>query len=115
MDAGFALPTRYGYEPVLLRHIHDSWCKKCDDYPWSKNQVIWEPTCNWSQGGPIIEREVSTLLRVIGTGWIAQKNYDCATDLEAPSYNGPTALIAAMRCFVASKLGDEVDVPDELA
>ena len=23
-------------------------------------------------------------------------------------------LIAAMRCFVASKLGDEVDVPDEL-
>ncbi|KVZ62240.1 phage protein NinX family protein [Burkholderia ubonensis] len=27
---------------------------------------------------------------------------------------GPTALIAAMRCFVASKLGAEVDVPDEL-
>jgi len=27
---------------------------------------------------------------------------------------GPTPLIAAMRCFVASKLGDEVDVPEEL-
>ena len=27
---------------------------------------------------------------------------------------GPTKLIAAMRCYVASKLGDEVDVPEEL-
>ena len=27
---------------------------------------------------------------------------------------GPTPLIAAMRCFAASRLGDEVDVPDEL-
>jgi hypothetical protein len=28
---------------------------------------------------------------------------------------GPTPLIAAMRCYVISKLGDEVEVPDELA
>ena len=27
---------------------------------------------------------------------------------------GPTALIAAMRCFVASKLGDTVEIPKEL-
>jgi hypothetical protein len=27
---------------------------------------------------------------------------------------GPTPLVAAMRCYVASQLGDEVDVPDEL-
>jgi hypothetical protein len=27
---------------------------------------------------------------------------------------GKTPLIAAMRCFVASKLGDEVDIPKEL-
>lgn len=27
---------------------------------------------------------------------------------------GPTPLIAAMRCFIASKLGDEVEIPDEL-
>lgn len=31
-----------------------------------------------------------------------------------PEGYGPTPLIAAMRCFVASKLGDEVEVPDEL-
>ncbi len=27
---------------------------------------------------------------------------------------GPTRLIAAMRCYVVSKLGEEVEVPDEL-
>jgi hypothetical protein len=27
---------------------------------------------------------------------------------------GPTPLIAAMRCYVASKLGDEVEIPAEL-
>ena len=38
------------------------------------------------------------------------------TDLDMPLWqeHGPTPLIAAMRCYVASKLGDEVDVPDEL-
>jgi hypothetical protein len=36
-----------------------------------------------------------------------QASYSVAT--------GPKPLIAAMRCYVASKLGDEVEVPDELA
>jgi len=27
---------------------------------------------------------------------------------------GHTPLVAAMRCFVASHLGDEVEIPDEL-
>jgi len=27
---------------------------------------------------------------------------------------GPTPLIAAMRCYVASKLGEEVEAPEEL-
>jgi hypothetical protein len=27
---------------------------------------------------------------------------------------GPTPLIAAMRCFVSSRLGDEVEIPKEL-
>ncbi|MNW06473.1 hypothetical protein D3C71_2028910 [compost metagenome] len=28
--------------------------------------------------------------------------------------DGPTPLIAAMRCYVASRVGDEVDLPEEL-
>lgn len=27
---------------------------------------------------------------------------------------GPAPLIAAMRCYVASKLGEEVEIPEEL-
>lgn len=64
----------------------------------------------WELCGPIIEREHICLL------W--DRLYECwnARDLRnaAVSFNGPTPLIAAMRCFVASRLGDEVDVPEEL-
>jgi hypothetical protein len=66
---------------------------------------------DWAQGGPIIEREGFELCRIessaFGVEWRAQIDCDCR------SY-GPTPLIAAMRCYVASKLGDEVDVPEEL-
>ena len=62
---------------------------------------------DWSQGGPIIEREGITL-RCGLHGWDAELE-----EFDAISH-GPTALIAAMRCFVSSKLGDEIDVPDEL-
>lgn len=36
------------------------------------------------------------------------------TDWPRHYWQGPTTLIAAMRCYVASKLGDEVEVPEEL-
>ena len=67
---------------------------------------------NWAQGGPIIEREKITLVCApcYDTYWVAEKgrlDVDCMT--------GPTPLIAAMRCYVASKLGDDVEIPEELA
>ena len=75
-------------------------------------------TTDWSKGGPIIEREcIATYAS--GACSVAPKNPDywvaeiLATEEMITQY-GPTPLIAAMRCFVASKLGDEVDVPDEL-
>lgn len=66
---------------------------------------------DWAQGGPIIERELihlaySTAIYGLPAGWTASKN--------GKQVDGPTTLIAAMRCFIASKLGDEVDVPEEL-
>lgn len=68
---------------------------------------------DWSRGGPIIEREK------INTGWddagqpIAWLGYVSEYDVVA-MYYGLTPLIAAMRCYVASKIGDDVEVPDEL-
>lgn len=74
-----------------------------------RNCRTW--STDWSQGGPIIERERINIRDEV-SHW-ASWMWD-ATRCGDVSYYGPTPLIAAMRCFVASKLGDEVDVPDEL-
>ena len=69
----------------------------------------YTPSTNWTQGGPIIEREkIASNYSAKRDCWFAE-SYD-EKHVEA----GPTPLIAAMRCYVASKLGDEVEVPDEL-
>ena len=70
---------------------------------------------NWAQGGPIIERE-KIKLEYRDAAWSALMVYenDDTEDVFASEEFGPTPLIAGMRCYVASKLGDEVDVPEEL-
>ena len=57
-----------------------------------RGEVSWvySPSTNWAQGGPIIEREMIDLMYVA------------------------KPLIAAMRCYVASKLGEEVEIPKEV-
>lgn len=67
---------------------------------------------DWAQGGPIIQREriaVWSRLRDVKLVWMAE--YPDTSCLS----HGPTPLIAAMRCNCASKLGEEVDVPEEVA
>lgn len=74
---------------------------------------------DWSRGGPIIERERIELGNWGIEGWEAKAtNY---TFLNTPQEEatfatkyGDTALIAAMRCYVVSKMGDTVDIPEEL-
>lgn len=84
-----------------------------------EEQVLYSPSTDWSQGGPIIERERITLNyeNLDGTG--PCKAYYLRTlfddDTEGWHQYGPTPLIAAMRCYVASKLGDDVEIPGELA
>ena len=70
----------------------------------------WYPSESWAQGGPIIEREGIDLKRKTDSLWEAEIN---ANDYHNRK-NGPTPLIAAMRCYVASKLGEEIEVPEEL-
>ena len=75
----------------------------------------YTPSTDWAQGGPIIERAGVAIDCVQSdgeiAGWIAQLPMFREAKYEEPS---PTPLIAAMRCYAASKLGDEVDVPEEL-
>ena len=68
--------------------------------------VMYEPSLYWAQGGPIIERERITP-EWTGENWMAYIKHD-------DEFFGPTPLIAAMRCYVASKLGDEIKLPEEL-
>jgi hypothetical protein len=84
-------------------------------YPGADDSAFWlnftqanSHTTDWALAGPIIECEKITL-GIFKDIWIAysQALFDAGTC-------GPTAIIAAMRCFVASKLGDEVDIPKEL-
>lgn len=67
---------------------------------------------DWQQGGPIIGREkidVAYAPENEGEDWVAHAVWSDEGD-----YFGPTPLIAAMRCYVARKLGDEVEIPEEL-
>lgn len=102
----------------------------------------YRPSELWEQGGPIIEREGITLVRADDTYgrdergfcnnvripvWAAATGpHGEQSQYEGESYEpqyevsvdgtqeGPTPLIAAMRCYVASKLGAEIEVPAEL-
>jgi hypothetical protein len=76
-----------------------------------------EYSTDWSQGGPIIERErIQTTPRGETTDlWEAIVFDNIFMDDGSECFQtGPAPLIAAMRCYVASRLGDEVDIPEEL-
>jgi len=70
----------------------------------------WTPSTDWSQGGAIIEREKIDVMWC-GDRWCA---YTMCGDKQLVT-EGDTPLITAMRGYVASKLGDEVELPEELS
>lgn len=96
--------VRYGYYDSAIGHQIKNYCGA------------------WEHGGPIIERESITVYPS------ARKSDDGPWEVESYSarslfngcedidvwVEGPTYLIAAMRCYCASKLGDEIDIPQEL-
>lgn len=99
----------------LTRTALDGVVAKCEQ---SERQPIgnpahFSPSTNWSQGGPIIERE-RICLRDTGDDGSCMWEADDQRD-SFGKCTGPTPLIAAMRCYVASKLGNTVDIPDDLA
>jgi hypothetical protein len=76
---------------------------------------------DWAQGGPIIDREDIAISSAPDGLWAAYASKGTrlvqhggqAVEVFNWTYKqqGYTPLIAAMRCYVASKLGDEVDLP----
>ena len=84
-----------------------------DDRGWLTK---YSPSTDWSQGGPIIEQ----LQNSSKHQFLLESDGENVHILSWPSEHvhfsgyGPTPLIAAMRCCLASKLGKEVEVPEEL-
>lgn len=75
--------------------------------------MLWYPQSNWLQAGEIIEREKISLEIKDDGWWVASYQYNYS-DMKEHIQLDRSPLIAAMRCYVASKLGDEVEVPEEL-
>jgi len=104
---GYVVEFRYSH------HRNQSWvvcdmnqdCRpsdNCDEGRWQ----MFVPSNVWQDGGPIIEREGIALYLYGNNEWNAH--------IGGKESVGPTPLIAAMRCYVASHFGDEVEVPNEL-
>lgn len=98
-----------------------AWMLEKEGYiAWQNYEQAWgNPippySTDWAVGGPIIEREKVQLQTSEGE-WVAST----PKAVEIGGYrtycftSDPTLLIAAMRCYVASKLGNTVEVPEEL-
>lgn len=101
-----------------LKLVKDPFGSDCDPGWW-----VWlnpgyqrvgggySPSTNREQGFLIVE-EHGIMFYGIPTGICA---YLRSEGTEGPDGDGPTHLIAAMRCHLASELGgDEVDIPEDL-
>jgi hypothetical protein len=88
-------------------------CVQAEPDPFMNYSRCWAPSRYWQQGGPILDREKITLSSLFWEkdGWKAWKwkDHDAAFD-----HFGPTMLIAGLRCFLASRLGEYAEVPEEL-
>lgn len=73
------------------------------------HNCLWSPSTDWSQCGPLIaEHKILFDTDDWSIIWATAGNSNI-------SKGGDSHLIAACRAIVAAKLGDVVDVPEELA
>lgn len=101
-DPGMARISEFG--PLFGKgYFYPSWGSK-----------KYSPSTDWKEGGPIIEQENISLDQREGEPCRAYIYLNACEHLHAMFAPERQPLIAAMRCFVASNLGDEVDIPEIL-
>ena len=95
----------------------DAAVAKAEGADWSWTSPY---STSWEQGGPIIEREgITVMCNTSSLGrpyWLweahVQAEFDGGTlEHSIAEAEGPTPLIAAMRAYIASRFGDEVELP----
>lgn len=105
-----------GYECEFGDEVSGPWLVPQEGYLHDEKPLAsFRPSTDWNLAGPIIDREAHNLFKHNGgTEWC------CACNVPRDGYtaivtaDGPTPLIAAMRCFCCAKLGDEINIPEEL-
>lgn len=99
--------------------VYDEFIEQHGDY----FPADYSPSTDWSQLGPLLEQTHCYPNRYMDecSDVVESRRFFVVTeivDTVSVSTNilaeGPTPLIAACRAIVASKLGDTVDVPEEL-
>lgn len=105
-------------------------CENRSGRTYMRDGKLYEPLCeeflcystNWAKAGEIIDREIDSLRKRSEAEELSlaypNPNFkfkaEIFTDDDYFCGFGSTPLIAAMRCYVTSKLGDIVDIPEEL-
>lgn len=84
---------------------------------WQCGPAYWQPLNSystvWSLGGPLVAREKVSLEIKHDGWWVASMKFNHLDEAEFMQC-ADSPLVAAMRCFVASKFGGEVEVPERL-
>lgn len=110
-----------GYECEFGDEVSGPWLVPQEGYLHDEKPLAsFRPSTDWAQGGPLSERESLCVGRKQQCDTAYCPINDPTVDCWARTSNGghlsygPTPLIAAMRCFCASRLGDEINIPEEL-
>ena len=83
-----------------------------EDHP-AHELICFKYSTDWSQGGPIIAQTSIEICHLDNGEWRAQLNAKgCGPYCR---HYGPTPLIAAMRCYAASMLGEEINISNEVS
>lgn len=101
----WAVAKALGLTPMVRRNPYGYWV--LPNIPGSYST-------EWVHGGPIIDQMARDGGRML---LAASAEANQATFVQGAfvcTAYGPTALVAAMRCFVTARLGEEVEVPDNL-
>lgn len=96
----------------ILSDHNGSWTHR--RFVISDSETEWSPSKDWSIAGPLIERERITIAAVGATErrWYAEVAGSQTGEVVKVGFGkhnaeGPTPLVAAMRAFVRSRIGED--------
>lgn len=117
LDAAVAMADQRKTVEIIDGRCHAATPMHRDGELKGYGMIPFQPSTRWCDGGPLIERE-RIAIAAFDDGWCGEVPRTIA-GTSGWYYRGgdswgrpaPTPLIAAMRAFVASRLGDDVELP----